>query len=55
MGKPAATDRPRLPSLSHSFTLDLQTEWLGPIVNNNVQYHKEMLSSPAAIPGAPIP
>lgn len=23
MGKPAATDRPRLPSLSHSFTLDL--------------------------------
>src|SRR5262245_61821118 len=22
MGKPAATDRPRLPSLSHSFTLD---------------------------------
>jgi len=30
---------------------DLQTEWLGPIVNNNVQYHKEMLSSPAAIPG----
>lgn len=30
---------------------DLQTEWLGPIVNNNAQYHKEMLSSPAAIPG----
>jgi N-acyl-D-amino-acid deacylase len=30
---------------------DLQSEWLGPIVNNNVQYHKEMLSSPAAIPG----
>ncbi len=23
MGKPAATDRPRLTSLSHSFTLDL--------------------------------
>src|SRR5262245_47868946 len=23
MGKPAATDRPRLPSLSHSFTLDI--------------------------------
>jgi N-acyl-D-amino-acid deacylase len=30
---------------------DLQTEWLGPIVNNNAEYHKEMLSSPAAIPG----
>ena len=29
----------------------LQAEWLGPIVNNNAQYHKEMLSSPAAIPG----
>jgi len=36
MGKPAATDRPRLPSLSHSFTLDLvilvdafpQHDWL---------------------------
>src|SRR5262247_4293680 len=35
-GKPAATDRPRLPSLSHSFTLDLvilvdaypQHDWL---------------------------
>ena len=25
MGKPAATDRPRLPSLSHSFTLDFVT------------------------------
>ena len=23
MGKPAATDRPSLPSLSHSFTLDM--------------------------------
>src|SRR5262245_7069081 len=36
MGKPVATDRPRLPSLSHSFTLDLvilvdaypQHDWL---------------------------
>ena len=31
MGKPAATARPRLPSLSHSFTLDfvIGCEWEG--------------------------
>jgi N-acyl-D-aspartate/D-glutamate deacylase len=31
---------------------NLETEWLGPIVNNDPQIHKEMMSSPASIPGA---
>ena len=30
MGKPAATERPRLPSLSHSFTLDILLGFIGP-------------------------
>ena len=32
MGKPAATDRPRLPSLSHSFTLGLVVTEAAPLV-----------------------
>src|ERR687887_2922269 len=32
MGKPAATDRLRLPSLSHSFTLDFLLGFAGPLV-----------------------
>ncbi len=31
---------------------NLETEWLGPVVNGNAQIHKEMMSSPVAIPGA---
>jgi N-acyl-D-amino-acid deacylase len=31
---------------------DLQTEWLGPIVNSDPRIHQEMMSSPASIPGA---
>src|SRR5712691_3304696 len=30
---------------------NLQTEWLGPVVNGDPQVHREMLSSPASIPG----
>jgi N-acyl-D-aspartate/D-glutamate deacylase len=31
---------------------NLETEWLGPVTNNNPEYHKEMMSSLASIPGA---
>ena len=31
---------------------NLQTEWLGPIVNSDPQIQREMMSSPASIPGA---
>lgn len=30
---------------------NLQTEWLGPVVNSDPRVHGEMLSSPASIPG----
>ncbi|MGH7965743.1 MAG: amidohydrolase family protein, partial [Candidatus Binatia bacterium] len=30
---------------------NLQTDWLGPIVNTDPQYYKEILSSPVTIPG----
>jgi N-acyl-D-aspartate/D-glutamate deacylase len=30
---------------------NLETEWLGPVVNNDPRVHGEMLSSPASIPG----
>ena len=30
----------------------LETDWLGPVVNNNPEVHKAMMSSPATIPGA---
>ena len=31
---------------------NLETEWLGPVVNGDPQIHKEMMSSPVALPGA---
>lgn len=31
---------------------NLETEWLGPVVNGNPRVHREMMSSPATIPGA---
>lgn len=31
---------------------NLETEWLGPVVNSDPQIHREMMSSPASIPGA---
>ena len=30
---------------------NLEAEWLGPVVNGDAQVHKEMMSSPVAIPG----
>ena len=30
---------------------NLETEWLGPVVNSDPRIHGEMLSSPASIPG----
>ncbi|MGE0682362.1 MAG: amidohydrolase family protein [Candidatus Binatia bacterium] len=30
---------------------NLETEWLGPVVNSDPRVHEEMLSSPASIPG----
>ena len=31
---------------------NLETEWLGPVVNGNPKIHQEMMSSPVTIPGA---